>query len=513
MMREIEKMGAVFPDRLLSEFSEFLAARMGLHFPRERWRDLERAIGSAAGEFDFADARSCVQWLLSSALTRRQTEILASYLTVGETYFFRERRSFECLEEHILPEIIRSRRDADPRLRIWSAGCCTGEEPYSIAILLRKMMPDLKDWNITILATDINPRFLRKASQGVYKEWSFRDTPLEFKDRYFNRAMEGQFEVPASIREMVTFSYLNLADDTYPSLENNTNAMDIIFCRNVLMYFEPGRAKRVVQNLYRALMEGGWLVVSPTETSHVLFSQFTAVSFPGAILYRKDSDRAAAGQVAEMPSIRPAEEQAAWLQPVPGPAPEPEAFPEMGSEFLQPEAKVQKTEVLPPTPYEEAAALYVRGRYSDAAGKIGGWLSQDQNDAKAMALLARIYANQGKLAEALAWCVKAIAVGKLNPASHYLLAIILQEQGRDADAIASLKRALYLDPNFALAHFALGNLVRRQGKFKESERHFKNVLSLLRAYPEEEVLPESEGITAGRLLEIVQSVVFEEAST
>lgn len=505
-------MGHVLPDPLLSEFSEFLAARIGLHFPRERWHDLERAIESAAGEFHFGDARSCVQWLLASPLSRPQTEILASHLTVGETYFLREKRSFECLEEHILPELIHRRRETGRHLRIWSAGCCTGEEPYSIAILLRKVMPDLKDWNITILATDINPRFLRKASQGVYKEWSFRDTPPGFKDRYFSRTKEGQFEVPAAIREMVTFSYLNLADDAYPSLENNTNAMDIIFCRNVLMYFQPERAKRVAQNLYRALMEGGWLVVSPTETSHVLFSQFVTVNFSGATLYKKDSNQAGAGQMAEMPSIRPVEEPEAWLQPIPNLVPEPEiAFQKKGSEFLQSESKEESIAAPRQTPYEEAAALYEQGRYSDAAGKITGLLSQGQSDPKAMALLARTYANQGGLTDALEWCQKAVAADRLNPGWCYLLSTILQEQGEVEVAVTALKRALYLDPRFALAHFALGNLTRRQGKLKESRRHFHNALSILGGYRQEQLLPESEGITAGRLIEIIRSTISSEA--
>ena len=115
------------PDHRLSQLSECVAARMGLHFPRERWRDLERHANSAAKEFGFADIKAFLQWLLSSPLTREQIETLASHMTVGETYFFREKESFEILEKTILPELIRSRRGSERRLRIWSAGCCTGE--------------------------------------------------------------------------------------------------------------------------------------------------------------------------------------------------------------------------------------------------------------------------------------------------------------------------------------------------------------------------------------------------
>src|SRR3972149_8402451 len=97
-------------DILLSQLSELVAAQMGLHFPPERWRDLERGIRSAARQFGFTDEEACIQWLLASPLTRSQVEVLASHLTVGETYFFREKRTFALLEEHVLPELIRSRR-------------------------------------------------------------------------------------------------------------------------------------------------------------------------------------------------------------------------------------------------------------------------------------------------------------------------------------------------------------------------------------------------------------------
>src|SRR5665648_364833 len=132
------------PDNRLSQLSEFVATRMGLHFPRERWRDLERQTNSTAKEFGFADAEVFIQWLVSSPLTQEQVEMLASHLTISETYFWREPQVFEALRDQILPELIRSREKGDKRLRIWSAGCSTGEEPYSIAIALRQALPALK---------------------------------------------------------------------------------------------------------------------------------------------------------------------------------------------------------------------------------------------------------------------------------------------------------------------------------------------------------------------------------
>ncbi|MBT9612564.1 MAG: chemotaxis protein CheR [Burkholderiales bacterium] len=454
----------------LSALSEFLATRIGLNFPRERWSDLERGIAAVAPEFGFSDAESCARWLLSTPLTHPMIETLASHLTVGETYFFREPRSLEVLENHILPALL-ARHGVERRLRIWSAGCCTGEEPYSIAMLLDRLIPDQRGWNITILATDINSKFLRKAAEGVYGEWSFRGTPAWLRERHFKKRRDGCFEIAPHLKRKVTFSYLNLADDAYPSLANNTNAMDVIFCRNVLMYFTPERVKAAAQNYYRSLVDGGWLIVSPAETSNALFAPFTAVAFPGVVLYRKTAEAEHRATVVQYPSP-------ALVLP-------PEALTTPPAPIVPPEPMVVET--------MHAAPIH------DAPSK--------PVDHAALSRNARECANQGRLAEATGWCEKAIAADKLNPAHYYLLATIRQEEGQTNEAVQSLNHALYLNPGFVLAHFALGNFRLSQGRHREAERHFGNALALLRQYPRGETLPESDGLTAGRLAEIIASVI------
>ena len=460
------------PDPLLAGVSEFVAQRMGLHFPPERWRDIERGITAAARELEFPDVETCARALLSAPLTQSQIEVLASHLTVGETYFFREKGSFEVLEEHILPELLRTRRSAERRVRIWSAGCCTGEEPYSVAMLLDRLIPDAEAWNITILASDINPRFLRKAAEGVYGEWSFRDTPGWIRERYFKTRRDGRYELHPRIRKRVTFTHLNLADDAYPSLLNNSNAMDVILCRNVLMYFTAERAKQVAANFRRSLVDGGWLIVSPTETSNVLFSPLAAVQFPRAVLYRK----------ADSAAPRPA--AIGYQSPAP-----PILLP---PEPLAPQAE----------PREETVAV------ESSAASV-----QTPDDPGELARAARACADEGRLGEAIGRCEKAIAADKLNPAHYYLLATVLHEQGQVDAAAQSLTRALYLDADFVLPHFALGNLRLAQGRRPEAERHFTNALAVLRARAKEEVLPESEGLTAGRLAEIIASVLASQPRT
>lgn len=468
-------MGASLPEQLILPLSELLAARIGLYFPKERWRDLERGIAAAAPAFGAADVAACARRLLTAPLTHREIEILASYLTVGETYFFREKRSFEALEQHILPQLIHLRAEGDRRLRIWSAGCSTGEEAYSIAMLLDRLLPDIDEWNITLLATDINPLVLRKAAEGIYGEWSFRDTPDWLRARYFRRHNHGRFELSSAIRQRATFSYLNLAEDVYPSLTTNTNAMDVILCRNVLMYFSPAWMKRVAARLRQSLADGGWLIVSPTETSNALFHPLRAVEFPGVIVYRNHADAEAHDAVISYShalAAQPAEAGTQWPAIPPTETVNPAAIP-----------------LMPATPCVAASAVI-----------------RPQAEQETLIRSARDCANRGRLDEALAWCEQAIGADKLNPTHHYLLAIIQQELGRNDLAAESLKRVLYLDPDFVLAHFALGNLRLAQGRHHQACRHFDNVLTLLRAHPHDEVLPEAEGLTAGRLGEIVASI-------
>jgi chemotaxis protein methyltransferase CheR len=515
-------------ESLLSQLSEMIAVHVGLHYPRERWYDLERGISCAAKDFGFEDIESCIQWLVSSPLKKNQIEILACNLTVGETYFFRDRRIFQILEEQIIPEVISLCRTSERCLRIWSAGCATGEEPYSLAIMLKKVIPDLRDWNITILATDINPRFLQKASRGVYTDWSFRDTPKWVKERFFEKTKEGYFKISSDIREMVTFSYLNLVENSYPSLLNNTSAMNIIFCRNALMYFTDNKVGGVVQKLYRSLVDGGWLVVSPCEISKVLSSRFVMVSFPDATLYRKDSESSQIMEriiPKETPLQREYDETSMLFQ-------RPHTFQEkILVENSQPQLTLDsesrgRFQTRPyferqnmlnlKSPYEEAIDLYQQGLYQGTVEKLTTLLLHTKgtenytiSQKEAIVLLIRAYANHGKLNEALEWCEKAIVMDKINPGFYYLRSTIFQEQGLIEESEKSLKRALYLDSNFTMAYFALGILSRKKGKLKESGKHLENALSTLNTLKEGDILPESDGITARRLKEIIVSTMGE----
>ncbi|HEY4443246.1 MAG TPA: CheR family methyltransferase [Steroidobacteraceae bacterium] len=483
------------PDALWRRVSEFIGQNTGLDFPGERRSDLQRGLAAAAAEFGLADAASCADWLLSGSPTRSQLHVVASHLTIGETYFFRERKTFDALAEHVLPELIRRRRGREQRLRLWSAACSTGEEPYSLAILVRQLLPDWQDWNVKILATDINERFLQKAIAGVYGEWSFRESAIGFKERHFTATSNGRFAIAPEIRNCVSFAHMNLAQDCFPSPTSDTQDMDIIFCRNVLIYFTASHARKLAENVRHALAEGGWLAVSPSECSQTLFSRFAAVNFPGTILYRKCKAEERGPPIWLPPSDAVAERAAAAFdasQPLTSYA--RDRHPETARTSYVPD-RHPGTAGAPPTPVVEAAAQ-TSPATSQLAEKPG-----------AFSLRTRALANQGQYAAALASSKQWIASDKVDSAAHYVHAMIMQEMGEREAARDSLQRAVYLQPDFVLAHFALGNLARAEARTAQANKHFANALHLLRSCPPDALLPESDGMSAGRLAEIVTTLL------
>lgn len=486
----------------LDQLGALVAERMGLHFPENKRQDLWRAVQSLAREHGQDDTESFLQSLLTSSLTEQQVEMLAPHVTVGETYFFRETKALEAFRDHVLPERIRHRSERDRRLRIWSAGCGSGEEPYTLAMLIESLIPDARRWDMGIYGTDINPRALEKARRGVYTEWSFRGVPGELRSRHFEPAGRDAYRVTGRLKDRVSFAYHNLATDDYPSLVNNTHDMDVIFCRNVMIYFTPQKVQRVIERFHRCLVEGGWLIVAPSETSILLASEFTAVPFEGATLYRKltPKPREAVVQVPAAPelSLSPRSVAASLMWPEPPPTP-----PALSRQD-------------PTRRYETALAAYRSGHYDDVVAILQTLLAEAGPEehaggihGDAYALMARTFANQGNLEQALQWCEKAVRADKTNPRYCYLLAMILLEQGRETAAVQALKRSLYLDPGLIAAHYTIGNIAIRQNRPKAASRHFHNALSLLSSTPKETTLPALGGMTAGRLRETIQTVMME----
>ena len=443
---------------LLEQVSGRIERRTGLHFPRERFADLERGLAKAAHEAGWGEARDYATYLLREGPTMSDVDTLAACLTIGESHFFRDRQVFAFIETAVLPALIAAKRAKDRRLRILSAGCASGEEPYSIAILLHRLMPDLHDWHITILGADINPKVLVRAAAGIYSEWSFRDTPDWVKRDYFIPLAGNRYELQPWVKRMVTFTRLNLAEDSYPADLNNTSAYDLIICRNVLIYFAPARMLEVVRRLHGALVEDGQLVLGSVEASHMTFPELTPHPANGMAMYRKKCANECGTQGA--------------------------AHRVAGGH-----------EVFAVADNLSAAAGHIAAR-TELLSATDSRLGDDRH---ATALLAQYHADLGELAEALAWCERALASSKTNAELHFLHAAILQGMDRHEETLVALRNVLFLDPGHLLAHLAAANLHRRKGRLSAAAKHVANICKTLANHGGNEGMSRSSGFTVGRL--------------
>lgn len=519
---------------LLRELAAVIQGHTGLHYPPEKWSDLQRQIAAAASQLGFKDVQACVEWLLRSAPTQQQLDVLVAHLTIGETFFFRDRAVFRLLREEILP----AWRHADPgegrTIRIWSAACCTGEEPYSVAMLLDQMADQWQGWSVEILATDINRRFLEKAREGVYSQWSLRDTPPEVVDRYFTPIGGNRYEIAPRIKRMVRFLPFNLAAAHCECPPPGAAPCHLIFCRNVLLYLAPETIDRVVERLADTLIDGGWLIVSPSEAAFVRTARLSAVHFAGAVLHRKGfaggQDRTAApgfAAVKAAQAMAPLAERARaavdrHVSRAPCTAlPKVLGDRESSGQTKQGERRRRlsgESEARPKTPneaLERACVVQEKGLDEEAVKNVEGILAaaaghlESSADPQAMLLLARSLANLGRLKEARRWCEQAVERAKLRPEAHYLLATIYHELGMGREAIESLKRTVYLDPDFVMAYVTLAHVVRLQGKNTEAARHLASAAALLERMDPGEPVPHSDGMTVQVLKEALASMTQE----
>ena len=400
-------------------------------------------------------------------------DALVNELTVGETFFFREPAQFQIIRREVLPDIV-NRRGPQHLVRAWSAACASGEEAYSLAILFEQ-----ENIRAHLLATDISQKALAKARQAVYGEWSLRG---EGKSALpYLEPERKQYRVTEKIRRKVNFEYLNLALDVYPAMATGTWGMDLILCRNVLIYFDPETVCRVAQRLYQSLVEGGWLLTAAADPPLWDRAPFEVVSRDEGLFYRRP--RAAAVSFEPSPAPVALEEASAF---VPANEVEEVNVPAQASPL---ETPVEDT-------HDRAQKSFAQGDYVRAAA-----LSADHGADPALAVLhIRALANLG-VEEAEAVCARAVTQFPLAAELYFLHAVLLMDQERAAEATQALRRALYLDRSLAIAHFTLASLLRRQGDLDGARRAYRNARDLCATLPAEQSVPLADGEPAGRLAE------------
>jgi len=479
----------------MEKLREMILSRTGLTFGRRNGdRQMLKLLGMARHE-NCNDMEAFYHLLLASSPDSDLWEALIATITVGETYFFRNSTHFDALRGEILPDLIARHRE-DRRLRIWSAGCATGEEPYSIAILLHELLPEIDKWNILILATDINKRFIRAAQKGHYTEWSFRTTDPAIRKRYFT-PKGNHFELSSQIRKMVNLSYLNLVTDPFPSLLTNTTAMDLIICRNVSIYLRESQIRKYAEKFHRCLVPGGRLIVGAAETDANLYSRFANCHVEGAFIYQKTGVQA----FPEIPT-----------------APKPPAIASL--QKRTPNTRKTPEQVVPPPGF--AASSVPKPRTNNHHQKGRTLLKHRRLDGAPTCLeehvkpapgsdlayyhQARLKADTGFLDEAQGCALKSIRLNPLRVESHYILGLIRQEKNQTEKAIAQFKKVLYLDPDFLLAHFSLAGMYERIRHKEEADRHRNRAIRLASRTPPDEEIPGSDGLTGPQLISMLKTM-------
>jgi chemotaxis protein methyltransferase CheR len=277
-------------EALVAVAAEVVGAEVGA----ARAGDLERAVAAAtAAAGEPLDAAGLARWLRAAPPDDPLRRAFVEALTVCETHFFRLRRQFDAIGERVLPGLLLARQETR-RLRVWSAGCSTGEEAWSLAILLEQVVPT--GWDATVLATDVDESALEQARRGVYGTRSFRETPAWVRSKWFSETADG-WEVGARLRPRVRFACSNLVSDPLPPADlGGPGGVDLVVCRNVLMYFTAEARARTAARLSGCLAPGGWLAVAPAELSPSTFPDLTVRHFPDAILYQRPDPAAASAE-------------------------------------------------------------------------------------------------------------------------------------------------------------------------------------------------------------------------
>jgi chemotaxis protein methyltransferase CheR len=215
-----------------------------------------------------------------------ELRLLLNEITIGETYMFRSKPQLDALRNVILPQIIKAKAAMGfKRLRLWSAGCSTGEEPYTLAMfLLEEAQKQLAGWTFDILATDLNDNSVATGKAGIYGEYSLRNTPELLRKKYFKPVDDKRLQAADQLKSLIRFDRVNLNDDGRMSL---MKGMDLICCCNVLIYFDQASKRKVVQHFFSDLLPGGYLFLGQAESLYQVDDQFHLVHFPGAVGYWK----------------------------------------------------------------------------------------------------------------------------------------------------------------------------------------------------------------------------------
>lgn len=475
-------------------FQELLLEKSGLYFDEDRSQSLHLSIWERLTKKGLNSYGEYWNFLKSNAEGYHELQELLDLITTGETYFFRNMPQFEALQKVILPGIIEAKmHSSDKSIRVWSAGCSTGDETYSIAMAIMEALPSCEDWNISVLGTDINRNSVMFAKEAVYGQRHIDRMPAELLERYFKKN-EKRYFLADSVKRIPRFERHNLARDPY-TLDGMRN-LDIIFCRNVTIYFDFETTKHVINNFYDCLNMGGVLFLGYTETLWGITDKLTAVEFPKTFVYKKLPylvKEEAVKPLLHVPNID-LETIVASTPSIPEPkVPEPKEAPAPA-----PKSQKKKTELK--FLYSLAASLVSQGEYGHALEFFEKIISLDHTNIPAYFAKATVLANQGMYQDAINVFERVVEMDNLHIDAYYIMGILLSKMGDPKGAEDKFRKVIYIDPSVALAYFNLGIIYLYTAKFNKAELEFNNAIKILNKNDKKDPVKFCEDFTAGGLL-------------
>jgi len=487
--RKTVKSAGGWTDPAFARVAEVVRLVAGLEFPVNRQPSAEAGMRRAMSALRITDPYALARAIGTRGEAR---DAVLAELTIGESYFFREAGQLDVLRTTVLPTL--EARDTSRPLRLWSAGCASGEEPYTLAILLREL-----GWvrPVRILGTDVATPRLDAARRARYTRWALRGVSDQRINRWFSRR-GSHFQLSDEIRSTVEFAQLNLVADDYPSAATDTHEQDIVLCRNVLIYFDMPVVAQITTRLLAALAPEGWLICGASDPMLVGLVPCEGVMTPGGMAYRRADRPGRAVPVATVP-VTPE----GWATPSTSAGTPPLRHPVAATA-----GPTLLALPIPPEPpgdgydgFQSDADAYAAADYV-LAERLGRETLQREPAAPTWIRLVRSIANQGRLRDAESECARALDAHRLVAELHYLHATLLGAGGQVAEATRACRRALYLDRTFVMAHLQLGDTLARMGDRESARRAFANALESLAAMPLEAVVDGADGVPAARLRDI-----------
>lgn len=463
---------------------------LGMDFSAPRSSELLRRLQLLAVEQQIGDPNAWLQTLAFSEWDAALIQSLVPAFSVGETYFRRDPETFDWLAQHHLGVLLARRRQSGQRsLRLWSAGCCTGEEAYSLLFLLDELLGEERDsWTLELVASDISAQFLARAEQALYGSNAFRRNESAFRQRYF-QAEGRQWQVRPAWRGLIRFRQYNLIDESQGCLLAEA---DLILCRNVLMYFSPTRAATVVKRLLGCLNDEGLLLLGAVEAGIATQAGLTG-SWAGC---NYALNRHAGRALAAVPAMS---------------APKAVVSAPHKREEVQPSMQPTARQAVPAEEHwQQAQQALATGHYPAARAALLAYLacaglSRGQQH-QACLLTARSWADQQCLDEARDWLQRALQLQADSVPAYWLQAQLAQHRGDDPGALQALQKALYLQPEFILGYFLQARLLVAQGRAPAAAKALRVCQQLLQQQSGESLVPLGDGISCGQLLLLCQQL-------